>query len=105
MALVETAQALEMFNLDYGRYPLTLEDLSSTVVPGYLDTERWRPMLTRPPCDGWRRPLVYRVPGPAGRPFDLLSLGEDGLPGGNGDSADMSYFEEFIQPTRASEGR
>jgi len=40
------------------------------------------------PKDGWNRPFVYRVPGMRGA-FDIVSLGEDGLPGGDGPNADL----------------
>jgi hypothetical protein len=33
------------------------------------------------PRDAWGRPLMYEVPGPAGEPFELVSYGEDGVPG------------------------
>ena len=42
------------------------------------------------PLDPWGRPYVYFAPGqanPGG--FDLLSYGEDGKPGGDGDNADI----------------
>jgi general secretion pathway protein G len=40
------------------------------------------------PKDAWDRPFVYRVPGTRGA-FDIVSLGEDGLPGGQGHKADL----------------
>ena len=40
--------------------------------------------------DPWGNPVQYRVPG-EGRPFDLISLGADGQPGGESYNADIRY--------------
>jgi peptidyl-prolyl cis-trans isomerase A (cyclophilin A) len=47
------------------------------------------------PRDGWGRALVYEVPGPAGRDFELISLGADGREGGSGEDADIRYSERL----------
>ena len=44
--------------------------------------------------DPWERPYIYRSPGqenPTG--FDLLTLGADGGPGGQGEDADVNNWE------------
>jgi general secretion pathway protein G len=66
---------VELYKVDKDRYPESLQDL----VPKYMDEV---------PKDGWDRPFVYRSPGTRGA-FDILSLGEDGLPGGEGVNADL----------------
>ena len=38
--------------------------------------------------DPWGQPYVYRSPGEAGA-YDLMSLGVDGEPGGEGAAADI----------------
>lgn len=40
--------------------------------------------------DPWGNPYLYVVPGPAGHPFEVLSYGADGQPGGSGDAIDIS---------------
>jgi len=40
------------------------------------------------PQDPWGADYVYRSPGQSGR-FDLISLGADGQPGGDGVNADL----------------
>lgn len=40
--------------------------------------------------DPWGRPYQYLVPGPAGHPYEVISLGADGLPGGEGEDADVT---------------
>jgi general secretion pathway protein G len=83
--------SLDLFRLDVGRYPSTQEGLAALVAqPAGLAT--WRgPYVkgTAVPADPWGRPFQYRVPGSAGRPYDLLSLGADGAPGGEGENADV----------------
>ena len=39
--------------------------------------------------DPWGRPYEYRVPGPEGLSFAVLSYGADGRTGGRGDAADV----------------
>jgi len=45
------------------------------------------------PVDGWGRPIVIEVPSPEGRPYQLVSYGADGVPGGRGSNADISNWE------------
>lgn len=41
------------------------------------------------PVDPWGNEYIYRVPGPEGRDFDIISLGADGREGGEGGDADI----------------
>lgn len=92
LALVETA--LDNFRLDVHRYPTQAEGLKVLWEdPGNL--ERWKgPYLKKPlKEDPWGHPYVYKVPGPKKRPYDLLSLGLDGEPGGEDVNADISVWD------------
>ena len=40
--------------------------------------------------DPWKRPYLYVTPGPDGHPYEVLSYGADGQPGGEGEDADIS---------------
>jgi general secretion pathway protein G len=90
--------ALDAYRLDNGDYPTTEQGLAAlwrepTVPPL---PSRWRGPYTRKaiPLDPWDRPYVYRAPGtemPTG--YDLLSLGRDGQPGGEGEDADVVSWE------------
>lgn len=76
------ALALDLFELDTGRYPTTEEGLVAlrTQPP---DASNWNgPYLKREPVDPWGRSYVYRIPG-AHNPadFDLFSVGPDGIEG------------------------
>ena len=86
--------ALDTFRLDCGRYPTAQEGLAALRQrPFGLD--RWDgPYLKKDvPKDPWDRPYYYRSPGEAGRPYDLLSYGADGAPGGDSDNRDVTSWE------------
>ncbi len=87
------ATALDAYRLDNGRYPTTAQGLDALWERPRLDPPpNWRqPYLRKAvPLDPWGRPYVYRSPGTVNpHAFDLLSLGADGRPGGDGDDADI----------------
>jgi general secretion pathway protein G len=90
--------ALDAYRLDNGRYPSTDQGLdalqeqpTTQPLPG-----NWRgPYLRKAvPQDPWGNPYIYLSPGEANpRGYDLLSLGADGLPGGEGEDADIASWE------------
>ena len=45
------------------------------------------------PDDPWGRPYAYVVPGPGGKPFDVVCYGADGEAGGEGFDADLSAWD------------
>lgn len=50
---------------------------------GYLD-------FVKLPLDPWNRPYIYFAPGRSGEPFEIVSFGSDGRPGGTDGAADVS---------------
>jgi general secretion pathway protein G len=40
--------------------------------------------------DPWKRPFLYVQPGPSGHPYEVITYGADGRPGGEGEDADLS---------------
>jgi len=85
--------ALDTFRLDVGRYPRAEEGLEALrTKPGGL--ERWDgPYLKKElPLDPWGKAYVYKSPGDHG-PFDIVSYGADGAPGGEGDNRDITSWE------------
>jgi hypothetical protein len=64
--------AIDAYHVNNGTYPAKLSDLG----PG-------------PYADAWGNKLVYAFPG-SGNDYDLMSLGADGQPGGEGLNADIS---------------
>ena len=85
--------ALDLFNLDTGRYPSTGEGLTALVQsPGTIPS--WNgPYLKGGvvPNDPWGHPYVYRSPGEHG-PYDIMSYGSDGQEGGTGTAADITSW-------------
>ena len=74
-------QGIDMYRLDHLRYPTTQEGLQALVSGNYI---------RRLPEDPWRNPYRYAVPGPDGRPFQIVSLGADGREGGDGENEDIT---------------
>ncbi len=84
--------ALKMYRLDNGNYPTTEQGLAAlahapTSGPPAPNWNR-DGYLPEVPTDPWGHAYVYRSPGSNGD-FDLLSLGKDGKPGGDGLDADI----------------
>lgn len=88
-AQVETlASNIDRFQTDTGRLPGTLQDL----VTQPADAAGWLGPYTKEAQlkDPWNHPIEYRQPGESG-PFDLVSYGKDGKPGGTSVDADIKY--------------
>lgn len=85
--------ALDLFNLDTGRYPSSAEGLPALVQsPGTVPA--WNgPYLKGGvlPNDPWGKAYVYRSPGQHG-PYDIMSYGSDGQEGGTGTAADITSW-------------
>ena len=82
-------KALEQYRLDTGHFPSSEAGLEALVTkPG--NEPRWQgPYLKKQiPLDPWGNPYIYRAPGQRGD-FDIVSLGKDGRPGGDGEAADI----------------
>src|SRR3990170_4320907 len=85
--------ALDTLRLDVGRYPTTSEGLEA-LRRQPADAKKWDgPYLKKEvPLDPWGKPYIYRSPGEHG-PYDLVSYGADGAPGGEADNADITSWE------------
>jgi general secretion pathway protein G len=90
------AASLEMYRLDNRTYPTTQQGLSA-LAQRPVDSPvppNWGPdsYLPRVPVDPWGNPFIYRQPASEGaRGFDLISLGADGAPGGEGVDGDIIH--------------
>lgn len=82
-------KALQAYRIDAGRYPSTAQGLAA-LVKQPANEPRWRgPYLqSEPPTDPWGSAYQYRAPG-MNKDFELLSLGRDRAPGGQGEDADI----------------
>jgi general secretion pathway protein G len=86
--------ALDAYRLDTGRYPTSEQGLNALWTQPSAEPRPagWRgPYLRKDvPLDPWQHHYVYRSPAQASRGgYDLLSYGEDGREGGEGDAADI----------------
>ncbi len=84
------SMAVESYYLDTGFTPESLEQLVKE--PG--DTKGWNGPYVKTSAlkDPWGRDYDYQYPGEHGE-FDLVSLGADGQPGGEGKNADINSWE------------
>jgi general secretion pathway protein G len=82
--------ALTLFKLDTGIFPPTNVGLQA-LREKPDNVANWAgPYLAKDvPLDAWGRPFLYKYPGEHGDAPDLVSLGADGQPGGEGYDADI----------------
>jgi general secretion pathway protein G len=88
-------QALKLYRLDNLRYPSTEQGLQALVArPGLAPLpNNWKAggYLEKLPNDPWGQAYIYLSPGRHGE-IDVISLGADGLPGGEGNDADIGNW-------------
>ena len=84
-------KSLDTYRLDVGRYPTTEEGLGALLAAPPTAGAKWNgPYLKKGvPPDPWGRPYQYKSPGTKSE-YEIVSLGKDGQPGGEGDNADIS---------------
>ncbi|MDA3961796.1 MAG: type II secretion system major pseudopilin GspG [Planctomycetota bacterium] len=78
--------AVELFQMEQKRLPSSSEGLQALSAAAdasyYLEASKLQ--------DPWGKPYLYVVPGPAGVPFEIITYGADGQPGGESENADIS---------------
>lgn len=88
---------LDAYRLSNGTYPSSEQGLQALFERPAIDPpSNWNgPYLRKPvPLDPWEHAYIYVYPGqqnPNG--FDLYSYGADGLPGGEGENADIVSWQ------------
>ncbi|MBY0562956.1 MAG: type II secretion system major pseudopilin GspG [Hyphomonadaceae bacterium] len=88
-------QALELYRLDYARYPSMDLGLQALVEPpqeGAQAAVQRESYIRRLPNDPWGRPYEYVIPGEHG-PFDVYTLGADAQEGGDGVDGDIGNWQ------------
>jgi general secretion pathway protein G len=84
------AGALQLYRLDNGQYPTTTQGLAALaerpISPPVPRTWPSGGYLSTLPLDPWGTPYVYSS---ADGQFDIVSLGADAVPGGDGVNADI----------------
>jgi general secretion pathway protein G len=87
--------ALDAYRLDNGRYPTTDQGLEALWEEPTAEPRpsNWRgPYLRKAvPMDPWNSPYLYASPGELhANGYDIVTLGADGQPGGEGEDADIT---------------
>lgn len=82
--------ALGTYKLDTSTFPTTEQGLEALRVRP-AGVNNWQgPYLPKEiPMDPWGRPYIYKFPGEHGDEPDIISLGADGQPGGEGINGDI----------------
>jgi general secretion pathway protein G len=91
--IAQLESGLELFRIDFGRYPSMQEGLAALVAPPAREAgptaQRGASYLRGAlPNDPWGRPYSYVTPGATGA-YEIFSLGADGAEGGEGADADV----------------
>ncbi len=86
--IAQIRTALDIFQIDTGRMPTEAEGLAVLVsndagIPGWNGPYLRDGQL---PMDGWNTPFIYAR---EGSQVQIMSLGADGAPGGEGNDADV----------------
>jgi general secretion pathway protein G len=86
--IADLDKALELFKLDVGRFPTTEEGLGALLQRPPSVASGWAgPYLKGSlPNDPWGKPYRYQL---ANGAVQIVSLGADGAPGGEGENADI----------------
>lgn len=87
--------ALKLYKLDNQRYPTTEQGLQALLTKPAVGpaANGWKSggYIDKMPKDPWGNPYQYLAPGIKGE-IDVLSFGADGLPGGEGNDADIGSW-------------
>ncbi|MCK9285110.1 MAG: type II secretion system major pseudopilin GspG [Rhodocyclaceae bacterium] len=93
--LASLMQALKLYRLDNQRYPTTEQGLQALVIkPAAAPVPpNWKSdgYVERLPKDPWGNPYQILTPGLHGD-IDIFSFGADGVPGGDGNDADIGSW-------------
>lgn len=87
--IADLEKSLELFKLDVGRFPTTAEGLDAlTNRPASANGWNGPYLKGGVPNDPWGKPYVFTSPTANGG-IEIIALGADGIPGGEGENADI----------------
>ncbi len=87
--IADLEKSLELFKLDVGRFPSTEEGLQALAgKPASANGWNGPYIKGQVPNDPWGKPYKYTSPAPGGG-IEILTLGADGVAGGDGENADV----------------
>jgi general secretion pathway protein G len=86
--------ALGAYKLDTGVFPTTEQGLQALrVKPANVNSWQGPYLPKEIPLDPWGNPYIYKFPGEHGDEPDIISLGADGQPGGEGINEDITSWK------------
>lgn len=90
--MVAFEQAIDQYKLDTGHFPSSEQGLKVLEIKPENE-KRWNgPYLKKKlPLDPWGNPYLYKFPGEHSD-YDILSYGNDGRSGGDGEAADIGSW-------------
>lgn len=94
LQIADLSAALDLYYIDVGSYPSTEQGLQALLIKP-SDAANWNgPYLKkqRIPNDPWGESFIYKFPGEVAE-YELLSLGADKAPGGEGDAQDQVSWQ------------
>jgi general secretion pathway protein G len=95
LKLQELSTAIDLFRIDVGRVPTTDEGVTA-LVEAPEGVASWAgPYIRKKGAlnDPWGRPYRYASPAEKGE-YDIVSLGADGKPGGEGENRDVATSDD-----------
>ena len=97
--LAALSAALDMFEVDFGRYPTTEEGLDALVHPPADHTNWHGPYVQKLPFDPWGHAYQYNRPG-RNAPYEVICFGADGRVGGDGADKDIASWNLKEAPAK-----
>jgi len=94
LQMEEFGAALDLYRLEVGRYPNSQQGLTALVsrpdnAPGWNGPYLKKQVIREDP---WGSAYNYQSPG-QNAPYEIISLGADGQPGGDGENSDIRSWE------------
>lgn len=89
LQIADLEKSLEVFKLDVGRFPTSDEGLNALVAkPASVNGWNGPYIKGGLPSDPWGKPYAFSSPAANGG-IEILTLGADGVAGGDGENADI----------------
>lgn len=83
-------KSIDQYRIDTGHFPTSEQGLAALFTKPANEPKWQGPYLKKEaPVDPWGQPYIYRSPGTRGD-YEIISLGKDGQPGGEGEAADIT---------------
>lgn len=84
----QIVQKLEIYRMEKGTWP-AMDPGLAVLSDGHAKPTDAFYVDAGKLLDPWKRPYYLVVPGPDARPYEIVSYGSDGEPGGSGEAADL----------------